>query len=271
VTGTARGRRTLGIGLAIAAAYLVAVVVTMGLHGSRTRPLYEGFSPAAPYRWVDPPAVFAATNQKPTAVTATVPMTATGSAPAGLQTSDNQVILGMAAGAVAPHAADRSLRVGIVPLDPTKLPPLPGGLYPNGNAYRISVVYEPSGTPVTELAKPGSLTIEIPGIGRVLYNSPDGRTWNRVHAHNVLPTNLIMSTLFATPGYYLGGTTFPPAKPASSSSSTVKVAIGVGALVVIILAATAVLVRRRRRHRHLSGSPAPHNPHLSRERGTGGR
>jgi uncharacterized protein (TIGR03382 family) len=247
VTATRRGRRTLGIGVALAAVYLVAVVVTLGLHGSHTRPLYEGFSPAAPYRWVNPPAVFAATNQKPTPAHATVPMTASGSAPAGIQTSDNQIILGMAAGAVAPHAGDHSLKVDIVPMDPAKLPPLPAGLYPNGNAYRISVVYEPSGTPVRALAKPGSLTIEIPGVGRVLYNSPDGRTWRRVEAHNVLPTNLIMSTLFATPGYYLGGTTFPPAKPTSSSSSTAKVAIGVGALVVIILAATAVLVRRRRR------------------------
>ena len=247
MTSAARPRRALWIGVAIAAAYVVAVVATIGVHGSHTRPLYEGFSPAAPYRWVNPPAVFAATNQKPTSVTADVPMTATGSAPAGIQTSDNQVILGMAAGAVGPHGTDRSLRVAVVPLAPTGLPPLPGGLYPNGNAYRISVTYQPSGTAVTELAKQGSLTIEIPGVGRVLYVSPDGHAWQRVHAHNVLPTNLIMSAFFTTPGYYLGGTTFPPATPAGSSSSVVKIAVGAGALAVILLVATAVLVRRRRR------------------------
>jgi uncharacterized protein (TIGR03382 family) len=244
-----RPRRALWVGVTVAAVYVVAVVATLGLHGTHARPLYEGFSPATPYRWVNPPAIFAATNQKPTSVTATVPMTAKGSAPAGIQTSDNQVILGLASGAVSPHGADRSLHVAVVPLDPAKLAPLPGGLYPNGNAYRISVTYEPSGQPVTKLTKPGSLTLEIPGIGRVLYTSPDGHTWNRVDAHNVLPTNLIMSTLFSTPGYYLGGTTFPPASPAGSSSSVVKVAVGAGALAVILLVATAVLVRRRRRRR----------------------
>ena len=247
MTVTARPRRALWIGIVVAAVYVVAVVATLGLRGTHTRPLYEGFSPAAPYRWVNPPAIFAATNQKPTSVTATVPMTATGSEPSGIQTSDNQVILGLARGAVAAHGTDRSLRVAVVPLDPATLPPLPAGLYPNGNAYRISVTYEPSGQPVTKLTKPGSLTLEIPGIGRVLYVSPDGRTWDRVDAHNVLPTNLIMSTLFSTPGYYLGGTTFPPASRAASSSSVVKIAVGAGALAVILLVATAVLVRRRRR------------------------
>ncbi len=196
---------------------------------------------------MNPPAVFAATNQKPTSVIASVPMTATGSEPAGIQTSDHQVILGMARGAVAPHGTDRSLRVAVVPLDPAKLAPLPAGLYPNGNAYDITITYEPSGQRVTKLVKPGSLTIDIPGIGRVLYTSPDGHIWNRVDAHNVLPTNLIMSTLFSTTGYYLGGTTFPPASPAGSSSSVVKIAVGAGALAVILLVATAVLVRRRRR------------------------
>jgi hypothetical protein len=248
MTVPGRPRRALWIGLAIAAAYVVAVVATLGLHGTHARPLYEGFSPAAPYRWVNPPAIFAATNQKPTSVTAVVPLTAKGSAPAGIQTSDNQVILGLAAGAVAPRGGgDRSLRVEIVPLDPATLAPLPDGLYPNGNAYRISVTYQPSGTAVTKLVKPGSLTLNIPGIGRVLYTSPDGHAWHRVDAHNVAPTHLIMSTLFSTPGYYLGGTTLPPPTPAGSSSSVVRIAVAAGALAAILLVATAVLVRRRRR------------------------
>ena len=245
----ARPTRVLGIGLAVAAIYLLAVVATLGLHGARTRPLYEGFAPAAPYRWVDPPAIFAASNQKPTSTTASVPMTATGSAPAGIQTSDNQVILGLASGAVAPRTGQTSLHVVVRPLAPSAVGPLPGGLYPNGNTYLISITYEPSGAPVLTLAKPGSLTLQIPGIGRVLYTSRDGHTWSRVHAHNVLPTNLIMSAVYTTPGYYLGGTTYPPASPASSSSSAVKIAVGVGALVVVVLVATLVLTRRRRRIR----------------------
>jgi len=240
-------RRALWLGLALGAAYLLVVVATLGVHGVRPRPLYEGFAPAAPYRWVDPPGIFAPTNLKPTSLTASVPMTATGSAPAGIQTSDSQVILGLATGAVAPRAGQRSLRVEVQPLAPSTLGPLPGGLYANGNAYLISVTYEPSGAPVLELAKPGSLTIQIPGIGRVLYTSRDGHRWTRVHAHNVLPTNLIMSALFSTPGYYLGGTTFPPAPPASSSSSSVKIAVAVAALAVVLLVTTVVLVRRRRR------------------------
>ena len=245
--GQLRRHRARWMGVAVVVAYVVAVLVTLGGHGGHDRPLYEGFAPAAPYRWVKPPAIFAATNQKPTKVVASVPMTAQGSVPAGIQTSDQQVILGLATGAVAPHPGARSLRVSIVPLDPAELGPLPGGLYPNGNAYLISVTYQPSGAPVTKLAKPGSMTLEIPGIGRVLFTSRDGHAWQRVHAHNVLPTNLIMSTLFSTPGYYLGGTTFPPASSGSSSSSSVKVAVAVGGLAVVLLVATVVLVRRRRR------------------------
>jgi uncharacterized protein (TIGR03382 family) len=250
-------RKRLWIAAALVTVYIGTVALTLGVRGTHLRPLYEGFGPSAPYRWVNPPGVFAATNQKPTSITASVPLGPKGSVVTGIQTPDAQVVLGMADGAVAAHDHDTSIQVVIVPLDAAKLGPLPGSLYANGNAYRISMTYEPSHTPVARLAKPGSMTIQIPGIGHSLFTSTDGHTWKLVESHNIQPTGLIMGTIFATPGYYLGGTTVAPPAPAGSSGSSVaKTAIGAGALAAIVLAATALLVRRRRR-RNRGGDPAP--------------
>jgi hypothetical protein len=139
--------------------------------------------------------------------------------------------------------------MAIVPLASSAVGPLPHGLYPNGNVYRITLTYEPSGTPVTKLVKPGSMVIQIPGIGHQMYTSTDGHAWHLVDAHNVKPTNLYMEMQLQTPGYYLGGTTIPPPAPAASSSNVLRTAIGVGILAVLVLGATFLLVRRRRRRR----------------------
>jgi hypothetical protein len=239
--------RRVGIGAALALVYLAAVVATMAWHQGHVRPLYEGFPPPQPYRWVDPPAVFASTNQKPTSVVATLRLGPAGSQVAGVQTSDGQVVLGLATGAVAPHGADTSVRMSIVPHAASTVGALPRGLYPNGNVYSITMTYEPSGTAVARLAKPATMTIQIPGIGHQLFTSTDGHAWQQVTAHNVLPTNLIMETLLRTPGYYLGGTNIPPPAPASSSSDVWRTVIGVAVLALLVLGATLLLIRHRRR------------------------
>jgi hypothetical protein len=240
-------RRGWRIGAVVGGLYVLAVLVTLGVRSGHVRPLYEGFPPPAPYRWVDPPGIFAATNQKPTSEIGSIKLTAKGSQVAGIQTTDGQVVIGMATGAVAPHGSDTSIRMAIVPLASSAVGPLPNGLYPNGNVYRITLTYEPSGTAVTQLVKPGSMVIQIPGIGHQMYTSTDGHAWHAVDAHNVKPTNLYMEMQLRTPGYYLGGTTIPPPAPASSSSDVWRTAIGVGILAVLVLGATFLLVRRRRR------------------------
>ncbi len=240
-------RRRTWIAVALVVLYVGTVALTLGVRGTHLRPLYEGFGPTQPYRWVNPPGVFAPTNQKPASVSGAVPLGPKGSQVTGIQTSDAQVVLAMANGAIAAHGDDTSVEVSIVPLDAAKLGTLPGGLYANGNAYRITMTYEPSRTPVTELAKPGSMTLVIPGIGRSLFTSTDGKSWTKVVSHNIEPTSLIMGTIFRTPGYYLGGTTVEPPAPARSSSSVLALSAGVGLLVVVVLVATALLVRRRRR------------------------
>ncbi len=247
---SSRSRRRWLVGAALAVVYVVTMGVTLGWRGDHIRPLYEGVGPSNPYNWVNPPPVFKASNEKPHGATASTSLGPTGSAPTGIQTADAQVVLALAGGAVAPHGNDRSVRVTVTPLDPATLAPLPQQLYANGNAYRITMTYQPSGASVRSLAKPGSMTLTIPGIGHDLFTSTTGRSWTQVAAHNVPPTDLLLGAAFATPGYYLGATTLPQdtAGAATSSSNTgVKLAIGAAVLAVVVLGATYLLVRRRRR------------------------
>src|SRR5579863_10451195 len=83
-------RGLLWSGAAVALVYLVACVATMATGGHALRPLYEGIGPAAPYRWVDPPAQFKATNLTPAHASESIDLTATGSPQIGGETSDGQ-------------------------------------------------------------------------------------------------------------------------------------------------------------------------------------
>ena len=238
------------VGLGLALAYVATIGVTLGLHPGRLRPLYEGFTPPSSYHWVNPPRIFAAGNQKPGVTRQTVELGPQGSVATGISTDDGQLVLGLAAGAVAPHRSDTSVAVTITPLDPAELAPLDAPYRANGNAYLIAMVYQPSRTAVRALVDPGaSLVLITPEVGPNLFTTPSAHgPWTSVPAHAIPPTDLTLGASVKVPGYELAGTTLPPpVYHHSSSVSTVEVSVAVGVLAVAVIGAGVVFSRRRRR------------------------
>jgi len=239
------------VGLVVALVYVVTLGVSLGLHPGHVRPLYEGFTPPSTYRWVNPPRALAAANQPPTVTHASIKMGPTGSVATGISTDDGQLVLGMAAGAVAVHAGDTSVAVTITPLDPATLPStVPRPYRADGNVYDVAMVYRPSGTPVPQLSGAGaSMVLITPSASDHLFTTrTDQGPWTSIPAHQVPPTDLTLGATVRAPGYYVGGTTLPaPAFGHGSSSDVLVVSLGVGMVAVLVIGGAFVLSRRRRR------------------------
>lgn len=71
-------------GLLAATLYVAAATVTGQLGPLSRRPIFDGFLPPPPYRWVDPPPSLEDTNQEPLSQTSSVPFKR--------ETSQSQVI-----------------------------------------------------------------------------------------------------------------------------------------------------------------------------------
>ena len=241
------GRRLgpLGIGVALVAVYLLAVTGTLPL-GRNVRPLFEGIGPPPVYRWVKPPAAFASGNIPPRPSDTDIPLGPTGSQQTGAQSEDNQLVLNLAPNAAAPHPPDASVRVHIEPLDPATLGPTPPEFRPNGNAYRVTLTYQPSGTPVTSLTAGGNVLLTVPLPAAGLLYSGDGRTWSKLPTQ-IVPGQPIVGGEFRSPGFYVGAT--HPAAPAKSGGGGSSGTIIVAVLVVALALALGLfpLVRRRLR------------------------
>jgi hypothetical protein len=234
-------------GVVAVAAYLVAVTVTIALRHDDARPLYDGFIAPTSYRFVDPPAFFAAGNVEPHDLVTSIALDAAGSAAAGFATSDGQFVVNLGKGAIAVVPGATSVAVHVTPLAPRGLAAVPDGLRANGNAYRVDMTYEPVGGAVTHLARPGTMLIEIPELGSALFTSPDATRWTTVAAQPLPPRELSMSAQFRAPGYYLGATSLPElASPAGRSHRT-AIILGVSTGVMALLAFTIALVVARGR------------------------
>jgi hypothetical protein len=253
------GRRLgpLGIGVVLLVMYAAAVMGTLPF-GHRVRPLFEGIGPPPAYRWVHPPAAFAAGNIPPQASDTDVPLRPTGSEQAGAQCEDNQLVLNLAPNAAPPHPPDTSVRVHIEPLDPATLAPLPPEVRPNGNAYQVALTYQPSRTPVTTITAPGNILLTVPLPARGLWYSADGKTWTRI-GNQTVANQPIVGGPFNAPGYYVAGTHPPIASTGGGggggASGTIIVAALVGALALVL--GLSPFVRKRLRGR--SGSAPKKN------------
>src|SRR6266436_4890143 len=121
-------------GLAAGILLVVATCGSVGLGLLAGIPLFDGLAPPPAYRWVRPPSELRAGNRAPASVSATVPLTESGSAPAVVSTPDDQVQVSIPAGAVPPAVGQNALAVDIRPLDPAQVPPPPAGMAIGGNA-----------------------------------------------------------------------------------------------------------------------------------------
>jgi hypothetical protein len=241
-------RRARRLGLALAAAtYVLAAAITAVSSGHPVRPLFEGIGPAPPYRWVNPPRQFKATNISPLASTQSVALTSAGSPQAGVSTIDGQLVLALAAGAFPAASGQTSVEVATNPHDPAKLGVLPAGLFPDGNAYEVRATYRPSGTAITQAAHPVDAIIETPAPAETVLLSTDGKTWQPIATHHI-PGRAAVATTFSKFGYLMAAASSPVDVTGSGSSGvwTYLLPILLG-LVAIGLVTAALLWRRRSR------------------------
>ncbi len=236
------------VGAAVAAGYVAVALATLGLSGHRILPLFEGVGPPTPYRWVHPPPRFAASNVAPVAVSTPIAFNGAESEPVVPQTPDVQFAVTLSQGALLARGDDRSAQIALTPLDPATLGAVPPGLAADGNAYRVTITYEPSGTPVTSLALDGDVFMITPHRAKVMLYSADGRTWSKLITQSLgSPTDI--GTVFSRPGWYLAGA-LPSVVNGSGSggSGTITIAVIV-AVAAAALGTLATLIRRRRRGR----------------------
>lgn len=138
--------RGLRWGAAAALVYVVTGLLSAS-GGMPVLPLFDGLAPPVPYRWVNPPPELEAGNQRPLPGQATLDV---GANPGvfGATTDDGQAHVTLPVEFVKlPEEVD-AIRVALTPLDPESLVPPPGGMRFDGNAYRVTATYVPSGDPV---------------------------------------------------------------------------------------------------------------------------
>ncbi len=195
-------RRPLGIGLGLAAAYLLAAVATMVLSDRPFRPLFDGLAPPLPYHWVNPPPANARDNVAPSAARREVLLSADGSPFVNLTPEDGQAILLLEEKAIAPNPPDTAVDLAVTPRDVLTLGPLPENRSPESNAYQVEATYRPSGQPVTDFdLDTSSIAVVAAGPSDFLLYSRDGQSWDErsttpYSAHG-------LETAFAGHGYYV--------------------------------------------------------------------
>ncbi len=130
----------------------VVVVLVLGLlargalEAAPARAHGEGLTP---YSYVTaPPGVVSAGTPEPGV--STQPLDGFGFA----GTTDNQMQLTLPDGVLPARDGEQGVRVQLDQLDPTQLPALPSGLEAEGNGYRVSLSYAPSGARLDRLTPP---------------------------------------------------------------------------------------------------------------------
>src|SRR5205085_6125335 len=221
-------------GAVFAILYAGVAVFTAIAGPGRSRPLFDGFAPPPPSRWVHPPKEFVAGNEPPKPSTIDVNLGPTGSAISSGSSGDGQVILSFPAGAFPAHPPDTKVVALITPLDPASLAPPPTGLEADGNAYRLDFTYDPSKQPDTALSAPADVFLVVPEPAQTLLFSTDGRSWASLPFRPVPDPTQVGGSITA-PGFLLAAAP-PVARPASTSTSS-----GDGSRVAVVAAITAGL------------------------------
>jgi hypothetical protein len=239
---TPRGRAAAAAA-AVILAYIAGAYVSGRLSPAARRPLLDGLAPAAPYRWVNPPARVAG-NRPPTPATFTLDVGANGVAGGAFTTPDAQVTAIVPSAAVPSARGQRSVRLSLSPLDPAELAPPPPGRVLLGNAVRIEASYEPSGDPVTALGRGIEVVLVYPlvlndGGDRLLLVSEDGRAWRRIRTTDHVGPSQAIGTMPSF-GYVVvsGRRARVPASPGTPEGEArqgIPIAIIAAAVVLIAL------------------------------------
>ncbi|HVW33137.1 MAG TPA: hypothetical protein VHL53_11400 [Acidimicrobiia bacterium] len=255
----ATGRRSLRAGLGLAALYAAVVVATAVTGGHPVRPLFDGAGASLPYKWVNPPWYVGSTNVKPPKTSTQEITFENGVSPlGGVNSADAQIILNLPQGAIPAHEDDTAVRTTFTALDPKKLAKVGGGDRPDGNAYRIDMTYQPSGTPVTRTTMSGNVIMIVPDEAKDMLFSVDGKQWD------VLPTHMLgdpqtVGSAFNRPGYYLVSTSLPEFKNPNAGNGKKRVA-GIALVVAALAIGLGYVVPTALRRRRNPDPPAPKGP-----------
>lgn len=252
--------RPVRIGGVLVAVYIAVAAATASWAPGRLRPLFDGFgSHPGQYNWVNPPREFAAGNQRPEDVETLLEFDASGSKQSSAGPGDGQIAVTLQPGALAAHPPDTEAALTLTPEDASTLGALPAGLRPESNAYRVGIVYEPSGTKVTSLDKPSSIGLIAAAPTDTLLYSADGTSWETVEGQPLTTGANGITGSFAATGYYLAASkgalralSGGPGSGGGGATVLVLVAVGVVTLVVAWL-----LVGRRRPTTPARGRVAP--------------
>jgi hypothetical protein len=233
----------LAAGLAAALLYIVVAVATMTLSDQPVRPLYDGAGDAAPYRWVNPPRQFAASNVPPNPRHAEMPIRSTGTSAGSVWTDDLQVTVFFPEGAFAGAKDQTAVAVDITPVDAATLAPLPSRLVADGNAYRVELAFVPSAERLTELPVRGEIKMTAPHVARSVLYSPDGRSWQPLPTQKGVPAGHVAP--FTRPGVYVAGAVH---LVGTGGGPTVSGPVGAAVVTALLCGSlfALALVRRRR-------------------------
>ncbi len=236
------------LGLLAAGGYAMVVAATGLLTDRPVRPLFDAIGGAIPYKWVSPPWYVGSTNIKPGPSSADIPFENGTSPLIGVNSEDAQIILNLPQGALPPNGADTAVRASFTPLDPKKLARLPGGMRPDGNAYRVQMAYQPSGAALRQVTTSGNVVMVVPDEAEKMLFSPDGKSWQELPTQMLGDPNTVGSA-FNTPGYYLVGTTLPEFVNPNQDDDKKRVlgmAMIVGALALLLGFVLPAILRRSR-------------------------
>lgn len=235
-------------GVAAALGYVAVVLLSRLAMPDGARPLYDGLTPTAPYRWVNPPEALRDLNVAPAPAHGTADRSAGADASLAFETPDQQASVTGDLTAFALTGAETGVQGDLVPLDPTAYGPLPASQGPSGNVYRLTVHANPGGREVTTFARPVSVSLRIANTAATtLYASPDGRRWTRVDA--TVAAAFVVANV-TRPGYYLLGgpaSLLPELTPRAKEGGS-RLALWVaGAAALLVLAGVTTGLRRRSR------------------------
>ncbi|HYH51519.1 MAG TPA: hypothetical protein VEG38_18390 [Acidimicrobiia bacterium] len=243
-----RTTSTLRSGLILALLYGAVVVVTNLTTGHPVRPLFDGVGGSTPYRWVKPPWYVGNTNIEPKASSTDITFENGVSPLIGVTSDDAQIILNLPQGALPARDGDIAVRAAFTPLDPKKLAKLPGGMRPNGNAYRVQMTYQPSGTPFAQTTSSGNVIMVVPDEAEKMLFSVDGKSWTELPTQRLGDPTTVGSA-FNKPGYYVVGTLlpeFPNPNKEDGTKKTVGTVMIVVALALLLGYVLPTLFRRSR-------------------------
>jgi hypothetical protein len=247
-----RLRRTLAAGLLAVLAYAAGAALSGASDPWARRPLLDGLAPPTPYRWVKPPPELAAANKPPAQGSFEARLGSQGNQVGAFGTGDGQFNLVLAEGAVPAQPGQTQVALGVVPLDPGRLGPVPAGLLAAGNAYRLTASYRPSGRPVERIGGDSSVGMVYPLLSapvasptaHLILWSRTGRTWTRLQGVDAPGAHQVSARLGAT-GYFLVAIPPGPAGAAGSGGRGRLLAVLAAAAAVLVLAVGAVLLRLR--------------------------